>query len=84
MTGAADMGAMGDAPAITLLDKNSGAMIVTRYAAERGCTLHSQGYILQLNDLEGRKVGIQMGSSTHGSFLQWASANGVNMSKVTS
>lgn len=84
MTGAADMGAMGDAPAITLLDKNPGAMIVTRYAGGEGMHRYiSQDYILQPCDLEGRKVGMQMGSSTHGSFLQWAAANDVNLSKVT-
>lgn len=84
MTGSADIGAMGDAPAITLLDKNAGASIVCRYSGGEGMHRYiAQDYILEPKDLEGKKVGIQMGSSTHGSFLQWMAANDVNASLVT-
>ncbi|QLH74660.1 MAG: ABC transporter substrate-binding protein [Methanomassiliicoccales archaeon] len=84
MTGAAEVGAMGDAPAIMLLDKNPGARIICRYSGGEGIHRYiGQDYILGPKDLEGKKVGIQMGSSTHGSFLQWMSVNGVNASKVT-
>lgn len=83
MTGSADVGAMGDAPAIILLDKNPSARILCRYSGGEGLHRYlAQDYITQPKDLEGRKVGIQMGSSTHGSFLQWMEKNGVNTSKV--
>lgn len=84
MTGSADVGAMGDSPAIILLDKNPGASIVCRYSGGEGMHRYvAQDHITVPKDLEGRKVGIQMGSSTHGSFLQWMEANGVNASQVT-
>jgi len=84
MTGAADVGAMGDAPATQLLDKNTDAMIVCRYSGGEGMHRYiAQEDILTPKDLEGKKVGIQMGSSTHGSFMQWADANGISMSDVT-
>jgi NitT/TauT family transport system substrate-binding protein len=75
---------MGDAPSITLLDKNPGASIVCRYSGGEGLHRYlARDYIAEPKDLEGRKVGIQMGSSTHGSFLQWMEANQVNASQVT-
>ncbi|MEM0449611.1 MAG: ABC transporter substrate-binding protein [Methanomassiliicoccales archaeon] len=84
ITGSADVGAMGDAPAIILLDRNPSARILCRYSGGEGLHRYiAQDYITQPKDLEGRKVGIQMGSSTHGSFLQWMKKNDVNMSKVT-
>jgi ABC-type nitrate/sulfonate/bicarbonate transport system substrate-binding protein len=84
ITGAADLGAMGDSPALQLLDKSSGAKIVARYAYGEGMhRLIAYDDIVLPTDLEEMKVGLQSGSSSHAAFLQWANANGVNLDNVT-
>jgi len=84
MTGSADIGAMGDSPAVQLLVKNSGAKIVARYGYGEGMhRLIAYDDIVLPTDLEGMKVGVQVGSSSHAAFLQWAEANGVNIDNVT-
>lgn len=84
MTGAADLGAMGDAPAIQLLAQSPGAKIVARYAYGEGMhRLIAYTDIVLPTDLEGKKVGMQMGSSSQGAFLQWAGKNGVDVDSLT-
>lgn len=83
VTGSADMAAMGDGPAISTISKDNGAMIVARFINGEGMhrfIAHTD--ILEPKDLEGKKVGLQQGSSTHGAFLRWMDANGVDSSKV--
>ena len=84
MTGAADLGAMGDAPAIQLLAQSPGAKIVARYSYGEGMhRLIAYNDIVLPADLEGKKVGMQIGSSSQGAFLQWAGKNGVNIDNLT-
>ncbi len=82
-TGSADAAAMGDAPAIMLMSKNIPVKIVARYGGgdkiHRLVALHN---IISPEGLEGKRIGLQLGSSTHGGFMLWASANNVDMSKV--
>ncbi len=84
ITGAVDLAAMGDAPAVQLISQDQGAKIVARLVGGKG--MHrfiAWNDIQEPNDLEGKKLGIQQTSSTHGAFLQWAEANDVNVNNIT-
>jgi NitT/TauT family transport system substrate-binding protein len=82
-TGAADVAAMGDAPAVISVCKYPQNKIVCAYGG--GSQRHRLIASAQLKtpkDLEGKKLGLQLGSSTHGCFLAWATANGLDVSRV--
>jgi NitT/TauT family transport system substrate-binding protein len=84
ITGAVDLAAMGDAPAVQLISQSQGAKIVARLAGGEG--IHrfiSWNDVQEPKDLEGKKLGIQQTSSTHGAFLQWAEANDVDVKNIT-
>ena len=84
ITGAVDLAAMGDAPAVQLISQSQGAKIVARLAGGEG--IHrfiAWNDVQEPKDLEGKKLGIQQTSSTHGAFLQWAEANDVNVKNIT-
>lgn len=82
-TGAADIGAMGDAPAIIVTSKRNPVKIIARYGGgEKMHRVIVQKDIILPKDLEGKRVGIQLGSSTHGGFIQWTQKNGVNIEKI--
>jgi ABC-type nitrate/sulfonate/bicarbonate transport system substrate-binding protein len=84
ITASADLAAMGDAPAVQLMTRDTGAKIVARFIG--GAGMHrfiAWSDIVQPTDLEGLKVGLQQGSSTHGAFLQWCQANDVNANNIT-
>ena len=82
-TGAADVAAMGDAPAVISVSKYPRNKIVCAYGggSQRHRLMASTG-IRTPQDLEGKRLGIQLGSSTHGCFLAWAKANGLEVSRV--
>ncbi len=83
-TGSADMAATGDGPAVNVLSKNENVKIVARFIGGEGMhrfIAHSD--IKSPQDLEGKKVGLQVGSSTHGAFMAWLDDNGVDRDKVT-
>jgi len=82
-TGSADAAAMGDAPAIMLMSKNIPVKIVARYGG--GDTIHRLIALRSITSpeaLSGKRIGLQLGSSTHGGFMLWASANNLDMAKV--
>jgi sulfonate transport system substrate-binding protein len=82
-TGSGDVAAMGDAPALILTGKNPGLRIIARYGGgEKMHRLIARTGISEPQALPGKKVGIQKGSSTHGGFLLWADANGIDLSMV--
>ena len=84
ITGAVDLAAMGDAPAVQLISQSQGAKIVARLAGGEG--IHrfiSWNDVQEPKDLEGKKLGIQQTSGTHGAFLQWAEANDVDVKNIT-
>ncbi|MCG7845163.1 MAG: ABC transporter substrate-binding protein, partial [Methanomassiliicoccales archaeon] len=84
LTGSADLAAMGDAPAIQLITKDTGAKIVARFIGGAGMhRIIAWNDIVEPKDLEGKKVGLQPGSSTHGAFLQWCEANDVSVDNIT-
>jgi ABC-type nitrate/sulfonate/bicarbonate transport system substrate-binding protein len=83
-TGAVDLAAMGDSPALLLLSQNSEMRIVGRYGGGEGMhRIVGWTDITSPLDLTGKSVGIQFGSSTHGAFLSWADLNGLDLSEVT-
>lgn len=84
VTGSADVAAMGDAPAVQLITKGIGAKIIGRIAGAEGMhRIISDVNISAPEDLNGKKVGMQQSSSSHGAFLQWCEANDVNTDNVT-
>ncbi len=83
-TGSADMGAMGDAPAVTLMSKNMGAKLVARYGGGEGQhRLVGWTDIASVSDLAGKKIGVQLGSSSQGALLRLLEANGLSANDVT-
>lgn len=83
ITGSVDMAVMGDGPAVQVITKNSGAKIVARFTGGEG--IHrfiATTDIIEPQDIEGKKVGLQGSSSTHAAFLRWAKAYDVDMKKV--
>lgn len=82
-TGAADIAAMGDAPAVISASRYPDNKVVCAYGggAQRH-RLMAHAHIGVPKDLEGRKLGLQLGSSTHGCFLAWAKANGLDLNRV--
>jgi NitT/TauT family transport system substrate-binding protein len=84
VTGSADVAAMGDAPAVQLISKGIGAKIIGRIAGAEGMhRIISDANITMPEELEGKAVGMQQSSSSHGAFLQWCEANDVNTDNVT-
>lgn len=82
-TGAVDLAAMGDSPALLLLSQNSEMRIVGRYGGGEGMhRIVGWNDITTPQELIGKSVGIQFGSSTHGAFLSWADSEDLNLSEV--
>lgn len=82
-TGTVEVAAMGDSPAIILLSKYDNMRIVARYGGGEG--MHrfvAWSDITSPQELEGKRIGVQLGSSTHGAFLAWCEANHLNLSKI--
>jgi NitT/TauT family transport system substrate-binding protein len=82
-TGSADAAAMGDAPAVILMSKNAPVKIVARYG--EGDKIHRllvSQMIKSPEELEGKRVGIQFGSSTHGGFLLWTKKIGLHIRAI--
>ncbi len=82
-TGSADAAAMGDAPAVMLMSKHLPVKVIARYGG--GDKIHrlvSLRTITSPDDLEGKRIGLQLGSSTHGGFMLWASAHNLDISKI--
>jgi len=83
MTGAADVAAMGDAPYLIAASRSQRVQLLTRYGG--GSKMHrliSQRDISTIKQLEGARVGIQMGSSTYGALLAWCKHAGLNSDKI--
>ncbi len=82
-TGNADIIATGNGPAVILLSQNENAVIVTRYAT--GETMHrliADTSIQKIQSLKGKRIGIQVGSSTHASLLAWFTKNNISVDEI--
>lgn len=83
-TGAADVAAMGDAPAVISISRFPQHPVVCAYGGgSQRHRLVASTDLVSPNDLEGKRLGVQLGSSTHGCLLAWAKANGVAIDRVT-
>jgi NitT/TauT family transport system substrate-binding protein len=83
-TGSADMGAMGDAPGVTLMARNMGAKLVASYGGGEGQhRLVGWTDVESVSDLVGKKVGVQFGSSSQGALLRLLEANGISADDIT-
>jgi ABC-type nitrate/sulfonate/bicarbonate transport system substrate-binding protein len=81
--GDADIAAMGDGPSVILLSRKKECSIITRYA--KGHKIHrliSQKDIHSPLDLKGKKIGIQIGSSTHAAFYAWLKSVGISEKEI--
>ena len=82
--GSADIAAMGDGPAVILMSQDKKISVVSRYAkGERIHRLISDTAIQTAKDLSGKRIGIQIGSSTHAAFLGWIEKQGVSIDDIT-
>lgn len=82
-TGSADAGAMGDAPAVILMSKKIPVKIVARYG--EGDKIHRLVALRSITtpqDLECRRIGLQLGSSTHGGFMLWTANNHFDLDRL--
>ncbi|MCK5146379.1 NrtA/SsuA/CpmA family ABC transporter substrate-binding protein [bacterium] len=76
MTGNADIAALGDGPAVMLMARRAPIKIITRYGqGERIHSMITNHSINNLDDLKGKRLGVQQGSSTHGGLLLWLREN---------
>ncbi|MCT4601268.1 MAG: ABC transporter substrate-binding protein [Marinifilum sp.] len=81
--GDADMAAMGDGPTVILLSKNKNTSILTRYAkGEKIHRLVTNKIIKNVKDLKGKKIGVQIGSSTHAALFTWLDNNDLKSDDV--
>jgi len=83
MTGAADVSAMGDAPFLIAASRSDKVRLLTRFGG--GSKMHrmvSRTGLTDIHQLEGARVGIQMGSSTYGAMLAWAQQSGLDPKRI--
>jgi sulfonate transport system substrate-binding protein len=86
VSGQADMGTMGDAPTVICLSRSKDMRLICNQATgERmhRIVVREGGGIAGPKDLEGKKVAVQMGSSTHGALLLYCKKHGVDVSKIS-
>ncbi len=79
VTGAADIAAMGDAPFLIAASRNSAIRLLTRYGGgEKMHRVIARTGIVDIRALQQARIGIQLGSSTHGAFIAWAETVGLD------
>ena len=86
VSGSADVAVMGDVPAIFALASGRPCVLVASYGG--GEAMHSivtseKNAIQSPRNLEGKRIGVQFGSSTHGAIHLYLKANGVALDAVT-
>ncbi len=82
-TRSVDVGAMGDSPAMILMANDPGSSIIARYGTDEAMhRLVALDSIESPADLVGKRIGVQLGSSSHGALLQWLEHNEVNVDDV--
>ncbi|WP_019176739.1 ABC transporter substrate-binding protein [Methanomassiliicoccus luminyensis] len=82
-TGSADLAAMGDAPAVTMMSTLPGARLVASYGGGEGMhRLVGNATIPDVASLAGKKVGVQAGSSSEGALIRLLETNGFDQSQI--
>jgi sulfonate transport system substrate-binding protein len=85
ISGQADLAVMGDAPTCIVMSRAKDARLVACQAlGERmhRLVVRDDSGIAEPTDLEGKRIAVQLGSSTHGGLMEYLDANGVDASKV--
>ena len=80
--GDVQFGTMGDTTAIIAASKNQPVTIIASHSGgeERHRIIVSdKSGIESIEDLEGKRIGVKMGTSTHGGLLLFASSNGLDL-----
>jgi len=83
-TGSVDLAVSGDAPVAILLARNPSFPIIARYG--NGVKMHrliGDASIKSAADLRGKKIGVQMGSSTSAGLYLWLKKKGLSAKVVT-
>ncbi len=86
ISGQADLGTMGDAPACIALSRSDKLRLICDQAdgiRMHRIVVHNASGIKEPKDFEGKRVAVQQGSSTHGGFLAYCKANGIDTAKLT-
>jgi aliphatic sulfonates family ABC transporter substrate-binding protein len=84
-TGSADLGTMGDAAAITAITRNPDLAIIASHATgehRHRLMVKADSPIRQPQDLAGKVVAVKKGTSTHGGFLTYLTAKGLNAASM--
>jgi NitT/TauT family transport system substrate-binding protein len=85
-TGSADLGVMGEVPALTATTAPNPAVIVAAYATDeyRHRIIIAPGSKIRTpKDLEGKRFAVQHGSSTYGAFMMYCDKHKLDRSKIT-
>jgi NitT/TauT family transport system substrate-binding protein len=85
VSGQADVGTMGDAPTVIALSRSKDTRLVLCQATgERmhRIVVRDDSGIKEPKDLEGKRIAVQMGSSTHGGLLLYCTKHGVDITKI--
>ena len=83
-TGGADVIGAGNGPAVILMAQNKEIVIVTRYAT--GARMHrllADTSIHSPDELIGKRIGVQMGSSTHAALIAWLDIHNISSDMLT-
>jgi ABC-type nitrate/sulfonate/bicarbonate transport system substrate-binding protein len=82
--GNADLAAMGDGPTVMLMAQKKNVAIITRYAkGERIHRMVSDTSIHAPVDLLGKRIGVQVGSSTYGALMSWLENHKIQSDQIT-
>jgi NitT/TauT family transport system substrate-binding protein len=82
--GNADLAAMGDGPTVVLMAQKKDVSIVTRYAkGERIHRMVADTSVHAPIDLVGKRVGVQVGSSTYGALMSWLEKHNILAGQVS-
>ncbi len=85
LAGEADIGAMGDVPALILLSKNTRFQVICAFM--QSPTMHrlvgsTACGVRTIHDLAGKRVAVHHGSSTHGALLAYLQENGIDPAAI--
>lgn len=84
LAGEADIGAMGDAPALILLSRNPRFQVICAFM--QSPVMHrlvAGREFAGLQDLYGRRLAVHHGSSTHGALLAYLAEQHIDLSRIS-
>ena len=82
--GNADLAAMGDGPTLMLMAQKKDVSIITRYAkGERIHRMVADTSVHTPADLIGKRIGVQVGSSTYGALMSWLENHNISADQIT-